>query len=103
MLEQNRMLTDDWDVFDTRHVTFQPKGMRIDELQAGYHRAYARFYEWNAIVRASLFHGSTKHQLKHFFYTAGWKKFEPLWNMVIQLKKLNLMTPLLEGVLSRVT
>ncbi|MCB0032379.1 MAG: hypothetical protein KDE51_00040, partial [Anaerolineales bacterium] len=44
-----------------------------------------------------------KHQLKHFFYTGGWKKFEPLWNMVIQLKKLNLMTPLLEGVLSKVT
>ena len=34
---------------------------------------------------------------------SGWKKFEPLWNLMIQMKKLNLMTPLLEGILSKVT
>jgi hypothetical protein len=50
-----------------------------------------------------LFHGAPKHQLKHFFYTSGWKKFEPLWNFVIQMKRLKLMTPLLESVLSEVT
>ena len=30
-------------------------------------------------------------------------KFGRLWNMIIQLKKLKLMTPLLEGVLSKVS
>jgi len=54
-------------------------------------------------VQSSLVHGSFKHQLKHFFYARDWKKFEPLWNMVIQLRRLNLMTPVLEGVLSKVT
>ncbi len=54
-------------------------------------------------MRSSLFHGAVKHQLKHFFYAGGWKKFEPLWNMMIQLRKLNVMTPLLEGVLSKVS
>lgn len=54
-------------------------------------------------MRSSLFHGSAKHQLKHFFYKSGWKKFEPLWNFVIQMKRLKLMTPLLESVLSEVT
>ena len=44
-----------------------------------------------------------KHQLKHFFYAAGWKKFEPLWDVVIRAKRLAMMTPLLEGVLSKVT
>jgi hypothetical protein len=44
-----------------------------------------------------------KHQAKHFFYAAGWKKFEPLWDMVIRAKQLSRMTPMLEGVLSRVT
>lgn len=97
------MLTENWDHFDTRHVTFEPVGMSSRELKGGYDQAYHDFYTWNAIVRSSLFHGSGKHQLKHFFYTGGWKKFEPLWNMVIQLKRLNLMTPLLEGVLSNVT
>jgi len=41
--------------------------------------------------------------MKHFFYAGGWKKFEQLWNMLIQLKRLNLMTPLLEAVLSKVS
>lgn len=77
--------------------------MTRDQLEQGYHRAYRNFYTWHSICRASLFHGSLKHQLKHFFYASGWKKFEPLWNMVIQLKKLQLMTPMLEAVLARVT
>lgn len=103
MQESNRILTNDWDLYDTRHVVFSPRGMTAGELKEGYDRAYREFYRWGAIVKASLFHGSAKHQLKHFFYTSGWKKFEPLWNLVIQAKKLNLMTPLLEAVLSKVT
>lgn len=103
MLAAGRMTSHDWDRFDTRHSTYQPQGMSARELEDGYHRAYRDFYRWSAIAKASLFHGSAKHQLKHFFYTSGWKKFEPLWNLAIQMKKLNLMTPLLEAVLSKVT
>lgn len=55
------------------------------------------------IARASTRHASLKHQLKHFFYATGWKKFEPLWDYIIRAKKLGLMLPLLEGVLSPVT
>lgn len=98
-----RLTTDNWDLYDTRHVTFTPARMTPAELKAGYDNSYKNFYGWKNIVKASLFHGSTKHQIKHFCYTSGWKKFEPLWNLAIQLKKLNLMTPLLEGVLSKVT
>lgn len=103
MEQANRMTTHDWDLFDTRHATYVPMNMSQQQLEEGYHQAYRDFYRWNAIVKASLFHGSLQHQLKHFFYTSGWKKFEPLWNLAIQMRKLNLMTPLLEGVLSKVS
>jgi len=103
MQAAGRITTGNWDLYDTRHVVYEPRGMTTEQLKAGYDRAYRDFYRWDAIVRASLFHGSLKHQAKHFFYTSGWKKFEPLWNFMIQMKKLNLMTPLLEGVLSKVT
>jgi len=103
MKAAGRITTGDWDLYDTRHVVYRPEGMSPAELKSGYDRAYREFYRWGAIARSSLFHGSLKHQVKHFFYTSGWKKFEPLWNFVIQMKKLNLMTPLLEGVLSKVT
>lgn len=103
MKSAGRILTDDWNLYDTRHATFSPKRMSADELTNGYHKAYHDFYQWKSVVRSSLFHGTAKHQLKHFFYASGWKKFEPFWNLVIQMKRLNLMTPLLEAVLSKLT
>jgi len=103
MEQSGRIITRDWNLYDTRHVTFRPAGMSEDTLKEGYNASYSRFYQWNNIAKSSLFHGSLKHQLKHFCYTSGWKKFEPLWNLVIQMKRLNLMTPLLESVLSDVT
>ncbi|MGB2714660.1 MAG: radical SAM protein [Vicinamibacterales bacterium] len=99
----NRILTRDWDLYDTRHVVFQPARLTPERLKQGYDWAYEEFYRWSNIARGSLFHGTIKHQAKHFFYAAGWKKFEPLWDLVIRAKQLRLMTPLLEGVLSRVT
>ena len=103
MQDAGRLTTNNWDLFDTRHVTFAPARMTSQELKDGYDRSYKRFYGWKSIAKASLSHGTSKHQLKHFCYTSGWKKFEPLWNLAIQMKKLNLMTPMLEGVLSKVT
>jgi hypothetical protein len=41
--------------------------------------------------------------LKHFFYAGGWKKFEPVWNAVIQMRQLGVMTPMLEAILSKVS
>jgi radical SAM superfamily enzyme YgiQ (UPF0313 family) len=99
----SRLLTRDWDLYDTRHVVYSPARLRPEALQRGYDWAYREFYRWSSIARGSLAHGSIKHQAKHFFYAAGWKKFEPLWDAVIRAKQLRMMTPLLEGVLSKVT
>jgi radical SAM superfamily enzyme YgiQ (UPF0313 family) len=98
-----RILTRDWDLYDTRHVVYQPARLTPDALKGGYDWAYREFYRWSSIARGSLAHGSIKHQAKHFFYAAGWKKFEPLWDVVIRAKQLAIMTPLLESVLSKVT
>jgi hypothetical protein len=100
---QGRITSHDWDRYDTRHVVYQPARLTADQLEAGYHRAYRDFYGWGNIARASLSHPSVKHRAKHFFYATGWKKFEPLWDAVIKTRKLAAMTPLLEGVLSKVT
>src|SRR5262249_17576208 len=98
-----RILTRDWDLYDTRHVVYRPARISPEALKRGYDWAYREFYRWPSIARASLSHGSIKHQAKHFFYAAGWKKFEPLWDLVIRARQLPIMTPLLEGVLSKVT
>jgi radical SAM superfamily enzyme YgiQ (UPF0313 family) len=103
MEQSGRILTRDWDLYDTRHVAYQPARLTAAALKAGYDRAYRDFYRWSSIARASLSHSAIKHQAKHFFYAAGWKKFEPLWDAVIRARQLRIMTPLLEGVLSKVS
>ncbi len=100
---QGRITTSDWDLYDTRHVVYRPAKLTPGQLKAGYDRAYRDFYRWRNIARGALGHDSLKHRAKHFFYAAGWKKFEPLWNFVIKARRLDLMTPMLEAVLSRVT
>ena len=38
--------------------------------------------------------------LRHLAYSAGWKKFEPLWDLVIRARQAGAMLPVLEGILS---
>ena len=103
MTSEGRMLTRDWNLYDTRHVVYRPAKLKPEALKEGYDWAYREFYRWGSIARASLHHGTVKHQAKHFFYAAGWKKFEPLWDLLIRARQLTRVTPLLEGVLSRAT
>ena len=103
MEAEGRIVTRDWNLYDTRHVVYRPARLTPRALKEGYDWAYREFYRWSSIARGALAHGSVKHQAKHFFYAAGWKKFERLWDLVIRAKELPAMTPLLEGVLSKVT
>lgn len=103
LTEQGRITSENWDDYDTRHVVYRPARLTPTELKQGYDRAYRDFYGWNNIAAASMVHGTAKHRAKHFFYAAGWKKFEPLWDVAIKARRLTLLTPLLEGVLSKVT
>ena len=102
MKKAGRILTDNWDLYDTRHVVYQTQNLSAEELETGYHWAYKEFYSWSNIAKASTQHDSLKHMLKHFLYAGGWKKFEPLWNFAIKTRNLNSMLPLLESILSKV-
>lgn len=103
LVEQGRITTQNWDLYDTRHVVYRPAKLTAEALKAGYDRAYRDFYGWTNIARGALAHDRRKHQAKHFFYAAGWKKFEPLWDLVIKARRLDAMTPLLEAVLTKVS
>lgn len=102
MNAQNRIVTRNWDMYDTRNVVYRPSGLLSDELKREYDWAYEEFYRWGNIFKAASPHASVKHQLKHFFYSAGWKKFERAWDVAIRLKQLSQIRPLLEAVLAPV-
>jgi radical SAM superfamily enzyme YgiQ (UPF0313 family) len=102
MAAQDRIVTRNWDLYDTRNVVYRPSRITPEELKRGYDWAYEDFYRWNNIFEAAAAHGSVKHRVKHFFYSAGWKKFERAWDLVIRIKQLSQLRPLLEAVLAPV-
>lgn len=100
MVKAGRITSFNWDCYTTRDVVFKPVGMSPEELKQGYDLAYKQFYQWGAIFKASAYHQHWQQNLKHFFYTAGWKKFEAVWNLVIKTQSLRYMLPVLESILT---
>lgn len=102
MENAGRIITKDWDLYDTRHVVYKTMKMSAKELEDGYWWSYNEFYKWNNVFKASFSHDLFTHQMKHLFYTGGWKKFESIWNIIIKTGGLQKMLPLLELLLTEV-
>src|SRR6202521_852101 len=49
MLSENRLVTSNWNLYDTRHVVYRPARLKSHVLKAGYDWAYREFYRWSAI------------------------------------------------------
>jgi radical SAM superfamily enzyme YgiQ (UPF0313 family) len=97
--DQGRLLHSDWDLYDTRHVVFRPVGLTPRHLEDGYWRAYRDFYRWGAIWRGAAVKPVVADRLRHLAYAGGWKKFEPLWDVLIRSRQVLRALPLLESLL----
>jgi radical SAM superfamily enzyme YgiQ (UPF0313 family) len=100
MAMQDRLVTEDWDLYDTRHVVFRPARMSAETLESGYWNAYRDFYKWRSILRGASCKEKTLERLRHVAYAAGWKKFEPMWDWAIRVKRVTAMLPMLEAILT---
>jgi radical SAM superfamily enzyme YgiQ (UPF0313 family) len=100
MMAEGRILHRDWDRYDTRQVVFRPAGMDAGTLEAGYWRAYRDFYRWGSIWAGAATQETLRGRLRHLAYAGGWKKFEPLWDLVIRSQRVVHALPLLEAVLT---
>ena len=100
MEAQGRLLHRRWDLYDTRHAVFRPARMSPQALESGYRRAYRDFYRWGSILRSAATKPAWSAVVRHAAYSAGWKKFEPLWHLLIRARRVTHALPLLEAVLS---
>jgi radical SAM superfamily enzyme YgiQ (UPF0313 family) len=100
MVAQNRMVTDNWDLYDTRHVVFRPAKISPEALEAGYWRAYHDFYRWGSILKGASAKDELIPMLRHIAYAGGWKKFEPFWDWAIRIKRVTNFLPVLESILA---
>jgi hypothetical protein len=73
--------------------------MTPQQLEEGYWRAHKEFYTWKAILRSACTKPDSFTRLRHVAYAAGWKKFEPLWDLILRAKRVSWMLPLLEAIL----
>lgn len=96
---EGRILTRDWDRYDTRHCVISHPTMTPVEIEAGYHRARRMFYSWKGIASAALARETTAERARHFAYSAAWKKAGPVWDAAISLGLLPYARPALETVL----
>jgi radical SAM superfamily enzyme YgiQ (UPF0313 family) len=94
-----RIFHRNWDLYDTRHCVFQPTRMSSQQLETGYWRAYRDFYTWTNIFRGASAKAAWCGRLRHLAYATGWKKFEPLWDLIIRARQASRMLPLLETIL----
>ena len=99
LVADDRVVTHEWERYDTRHVVFKSKRMTPSQLEACYWRAYRDFYRWSSIWRGAAEHDTLKARARHLAYAGGWKKLEPLWDLVIRTRHVNAMLPALERTL----
>jgi radical SAM superfamily enzyme YgiQ (UPF0313 family) len=64
LVAENRLLSEDWNLYDANHVVYQPKTFTPDELLDGYHRALKEVYSIPSIFKRLW--GTTSW--KNFFY-----------------------------------
>jgi radical SAM superfamily enzyme YgiQ (UPF0313 family) len=100
MEAQGRLLHRDWDLYDTRHAVFQPARMTPEQLEDGYWRSCREFYGWRAILRGAFAKPEWPARMRHFAYATGWKKCEPLWDLILRARRVASMRPLLEAILA---
>jgi radical SAM superfamily enzyme YgiQ (UPF0313 family) len=100
MEAQGRILHNNWDLYDTRHTVFRPAKLSPEALEAGYVRAYKEFYTWGSIMKGAWAKEDWEGRLRHMAYSAGWKKFEPMWDWMIRAKRVTQLLPMLEQILS---
>jgi radical SAM superfamily enzyme YgiQ (UPF0313 family) len=100
MQQAGRLTSLDWDRYDTRHAVFTPARMSTAALEAGYWRAYRQFYSWANILESARQQEDLFSGMRHFAYKTAWKKFEPMWDLVIRLRRVSSFTRPLELLLS---
>jgi radical SAM superfamily enzyme YgiQ (UPF0313 family) len=100
MERQGRLLTRNWDRYDTRHAVFQPARMSPQALEEGYTRANAEFGSWSSIWRAAATKDNLTDRVRHLMFSSGLRRWKGLWAWAIRCRGLKRLVPLMEAVLS---
>ncbi len=74
---KGRIFDHNWAHYDTTRVVFEPAGMTVEELEAGYFYAYRKFYGLDSILTRAFRPGPGL--LQRLVLNLAYKRIEPLW------------------------
>ncbi len=72
LLEEKRIFDHDLTHYNTSQVVFRPKGMTVEELEAGYLEAYRRFYSWGNILKRLP--ADQRRRIPYLLFNVGYRK-----------------------------
>ncbi len=78
--KEGRICDHAWSHYDTTRVVFTPARMSLETLEAGYFRAYKKFYAWQAIIHRCR--RSEPGFAKRFFLNIAYKRVEPWYKFL---------------------
>jgi radical SAM superfamily enzyme YgiQ (UPF0313 family) len=82
MEKEGRLLHKNWELYDTAHVVFRPKGMSVEELEQGYAWCYQRLFSHASIWarRPADFRAILPYLVMSYLY----KRSNFLWRFLIR-------------------
>jgi radical SAM superfamily enzyme YgiQ (UPF0313 family) len=90
MVAQGRITTENWDLYDTRHAVFRPALMSADASSAAINGRIAISIDGDRSPAAPRRHVRSRRSAPPA-YAHGWKKFEPMWDLVIRARRAGMM------------
>lgn len=80
MREEGRIIDNDLDHYNTSYAVFIPRLMTREELEAGYQRAYERFYSWRSIL--ARMPGNIAQIKPYLLFNLGYRKYGALFSLI---------------------
>jgi radical SAM superfamily enzyme YgiQ (UPF0313 family) len=78
--EEGRIFDHDWSRYDTTSVVFTPAHISPETLEAGYFRAYEKFYAWSSILHRCR--RAEPGFAKRLFLNIAYKRVEPAYRLL---------------------
>jgi len=95
MEEDGRILHNNWDLYDTAHVVFKPKGMTADQLVSGYKESYRRLFSLRSIWKRRP--SKVTSVPAYLAATLLYKRSNMFWHLLIKFRLTNIVwRPLVE-------
>lgn len=100
LAREGRILSHNWDLYDTRHAVFRPARMTGEALERGYRRSNEQFGAWSTIWRSAATKDNWRDRLRHVLFSAGLRRWKPAWNWIVRHRQMRRVVPLMEWLMS---